>query len=232
MSLYMMALSYSLVPLVAVIVGSVISVLRPPGERLTAAVQHLAAGVVFAAAAVEILPKIVHQASPVATIAGGALGVAAMLGIKTFEERAKGPLAMLGAIGTDLLIDGLVLGLAFIAGAKAGLLLALALTLEVLFFGVTVTAELGETMRSRVKIVLVTCGLGLLLPFGVLLAAPVVHLSPTIIVGFLSFGLMALLYLVTEELLVEAHEKPDSPLISAMFFVGFLALLVLEELIG
>jgi ZIP family zinc transporter len=56
------------------------------------------------------------------------------------------------------------------------------------------------------------------------------ELPPIIITGFLSFGLMALLYLVTEELLVEAHEKPDTPLISSMFFVGFLGLLVLEEL--
>jgi len=218
--------------LAAVVVGSTVAVLRPPGQRLTAAVQHLAAGVVFAAAAVEILPKIVHQASPVATIAGGALGVAVMLGIKAFEDRAQGPLAMLGAIGIDLLIDGLVLGLAFIAGAKAGLLLALALTLEVLFLGVTVTAELGETVKSRAKVVLVTTGLGLLLPAGVLLAAPIATFPPVTIAAFLSFGLMALLYLVTEELLVEAHEKPDSPLISAMFFVGFLALLVLEELVG
>jgi len=139
---------------------------------------------------------------------------------------------MLGAIGTDLLIDGLVLGLAFIAGAKAGLLLALALTLEVLFLGVTVTAELGETVKSRARVVLVTTGLGLLLPAGVLLSAPIATFPPVTIAAFLSFGLMALLYLVTEELLVEAHEKPDSPLISAMFFVGFLALLVLEELVG
>mgnify|MGYP000439235608 CR=1 FL=1 len=46
------------------------------------------------------------------------------------------------------------------------------------------------------------------------------------------FGTAALLYLVTEELLVEAHEKPDTPLISSMFFVGFLALLTLEEMMG
>lgn len=37
---------------------------------------------------------------------------------------------------------------------------------------------------------------------------------------------------MTEELLVEAHAKPDSPLISAMFFVGFLGLLLLEEVMG
>ena len=55
---------------------------------------------------------------------------------------------------------------------------------------------------------------------------------PVVIAGFLSFGLMALLYLVTEELLVEAHEKPDTPRISAMFFIGFLGLLLIEELLG
>jgi ZIP family zinc transporter len=48
----------------------------------------------------------------------------------------------------------------------------------------------------------------------------------------LAFGLIALLYLVTEELLVEAHEQPDSPLITAMSFVGLLALLMIEESLG
>jgi ZIP family zinc transporter len=57
--------------------------------------------------------------------------------------------------------------------------------------------------------------LALLLPIGALAAVPVAALSPVMIAGFLSFGLMALLYLVTEELLVEAHEKPDTPLISS-----------------
>jgi len=53
-----------------------------------------------------------------------------------------------------------------------------------------------------------------------------------LLTGFFAFGLIALLYLVTEELLVEAHETPDRPWVTAMFFVGFLALLLLEEVIG
>ncbi|NWP75002.1 transporter, partial [Escherichia coli] len=57
-------------------------------------------------------------------------------------------------------------------------------------------------------------------------------LPPVVIAGFLSFGLMALLYLVTEELLVEAHARRDTPLISAMFFIGFLVLLLIEEALG
>ena len=153
-----------------------------------------------------------------------------MLLLKVLEGRAKGSVAMLGAVGIDILVDGLVLGLAFLAGEKAGLLLTVALTLEVLFLGLTVTAELGETIVSRWRIVGITAALGLLLPFGAWIAAPVALFPPTVIVGFLSFGMVALLYLVTEELLVEAHERPDSPLVSAMFFVGYLGLLLLEEL--
>jgi ZIP family zinc transporter len=188
--------------------------------------------VVFAAAAAEILPQVMHDASPAATLIGGAAGVVVMLGLKSLEGRIRGPVALIGAIGTDLLIDGLVLGLAFIAGEKAGLLLTIALTLEVLFLGVTVTEELGATIRSKVRVVAITVALGLLKPLGTLVALPVATFQPHVIAGFLSFGLIALLYLVTEELLVEAHEKPDSPLISAMFFVGFLALLLIEEMIG
>ncbi len=141
-------------------------------------------------------------------------------------------MALLAAIGIDILVDGLVLGLAFVAGEKAGFLLTIALTLEVLFLGLTLTNELAETYRSRPRIIVIVSALALLLPIGALAAVPVATLSPVMVAGFLSFGLMALLYLVTEELLVEAHEKPDTPLISSMFFVGFLALLTLEEIIG
>ena len=227
----MHTLLYTLIPLAAVLVGSIAAAVRRPSDAFVSAMQHLAAGVVFAAAAAEILPQVMHQASPLATFSGGALGIAVMLGLKAIEGRASGPVAMLAAVAVDILIDGLVLGLAFVAGARAGILLTVALTLEVLFLGLTVTTELGETIRSKVRIVALTMGIALLLPLGVVLAAPVSTFPPVVIAGFLSFGLMALLYLVTEELLVEAHEKPDTPLISAMFFIGFLGLLLIEEIL-
>ena len=228
----MQAVAFTLIPVAAVLLGSLFAVSRRPSEGFVSAMQHLAAGVVFAAAAAEILPEVMHEASPVATFTGGALGIIVMLSLKAVAGRAKGPVAMLGAVGVDILIDGLVLGLAFIAGAKAGLLLTIALTWEVLFLGLTMTTELGETVRSKARIFAITAGIALLLPIGAALATPVAAFPPVIIAGFLSFGLMALLYLVTEELLVEAHEKPDTPLISAMFFIGFLGLLLIEELLA
>jgi len=227
----MEAVAFTLIPVVAVLLGSLVAVSRRPSEAVVSAMQHLAAGVVFAAAAAEILPQVMHEGSPIATFTGGALGIIVMLSLKAIEGRASGPVAMLGAVAVDILIDGLVLGLAFIAGGKAGVLLTIALTLEVLFLGLTVTTELGETIKSKARIIAITMGIAMMLPIGVALATPVALLPPVVIAGFLSFGLMALLYLVTEELLVEAHEKPDTPLISAMFFIGFLGLLLVEEIL-
>lgn len=224
--------TYALIPVIAVLLGSIFAVWRRPGPKLVSAVQHMAAGVVFAAAAAEILPQVKHGQSLWATFIGGTLGVVVMLSLKSLEGRWKGPVGMLSAIGIDIFIDGLVLGLAFLAGEKAGVLLTIALTLEVLFLGLTVTSELGETIRSRRQIVAISVGLALLLPLGTIAATPVALLSAPAITAFLAFGLVALLYLVTEELLVEAHEQTDSPLITAMFFVGFLALLLIEEMLG
>ncbi len=228
----MQAVAFTLIPVVAVLIGSLFAVSKRPSDAFVSAMQHLAAGVVFAAAAAEILPQVMHEGSPIATFTGGALGIVVMLSLKALEGRASGPIAMLGAVAVDILIDGLVLGLAFVAGGKAGVLLTIALTLEVLFLGLTVTTELGETIKSKARIIGITMGIALLLPIGAAIATPVATFPPVVIAGFLSFGLMALLYLVTEELLVEAHEKPDTPLISAMFFIGFLGLLLIEEVLG
>jgi len=228
----MQAVAFTLIPVVAVLIGSLFAVSRRPSDAFVSAMQHLAAGVVFAAAAAEILPQVMHEGSPIATFTGGALGILVMLSLKALEGRASGPIAMLGAVSVDILIDGLVLGLAFVAGGKAGVLLTIALTLEVLFLGLTVTTELGETIKSKGRIIAITMGIAMLLPIGAAIATPVATFPPVVIAGFLSFGLMALLYLVTEELLVEAHEKPDTPLISAMFFIGFLGLLLIEEVLG
>lgn len=49
-------------------------------------------------------------------------------------------------------------------------------------------------------------------------------------VAVLAFATAALLYLVTEELLREAHAISDTALATAMFFIGFLLLMVLEML--
>jgi len=227
------ALGFALIPLTAGLIGALIAVVRPPGPKLTSAVQHFAAGVVFAAAAGEILPDILEQGGIVPTLIGGLAGIVAMLALARLEDLAEGPVGLLATVGIDLLIDGLVLGIAFAAGSTAGILLAAALTLEVLFLSVSTAIGLAARVRSAARVVVMTAGVVLLLPLGVLLAAPVEYASEPVKTGLFSFGLVALLYLVTEELLVEAHEQAeDTPWITALFFLGFLVLLALQEAVG
>lgn len=228
-SIWLLVLS----PVVAAVVGATVSSLAQPSRRVVSGIRHFAAGVVFAAAASEILPDVVHGGSPVfSTVIGGAAGVALMLLVKKAEDWVKGPIGLIAAISIDLLVDGLVLGVALHAVGTAGLLLGIALTIEVLSLGLAITSTLAERWTSRFKVVAGVGGLSLMLPLGTVLATPVSWLPEVYFTSTLALALVALLYLVTEELLVEAHEVEDTPLITAMFFVGFLGLLVLEEWVG
>lgn len=224
-----MALSYTVVPILAAVLGGVLTLLYRPSHTVVSAIQHFAAGIVFSAAAVEILPHLKHEGALWPIVIGGGLGVAAMLGLKSIGERTEGKVGLVSLIAADLLIDGVVLGMAFQAGAKAGLLLTIALTIEVLFLALSVAAELGDAPERRIRNFATTSMLALMMPVGVVLASPLASAPEAMVTGAFAFGLVALLYLVTEELLVEAHEAGDTPWATGLFFVGFLALLILED---
>ncbi len=223
---------YTLIPAVAVVLGAAVAVWRRPSPAFASAIQHFAAGVVFAAAAGELLPDIKHRQSAWAVILGGAAGIVLMLLIKRLGERSKGTLGLVVMVAIDIFIDGLVLGIGFAAGAKQGFLLTVALTIEVLFLGLSLTGELSETIQKPAKVLAVVAGLAVLLPMGAAIGIPVSHLPNFWVAAFFSFGLVALLYLVTEELLVEAHSVPEKPWVTSLFFVGFLLILLLDELSG
>lgn len=81
------ALLFTLRPARAAAPGDV-AVARQPGERLTSALQHFAAGVVFAAAAIELLPDVLRQ-SPVVAISGFAVGIAVMFSFREVSARTE-----------------------------------------------------------------------------------------------------------------------------------------------
>lgn len=230
-------MTYALLPVAATVAGATVAAFRPPGPAVRSYIQHFAAGVVFSVVAVELLPDVVREHAPVQVVIGFALGVAAMLGVRSatanVEEgaeraRSKLPLALLVAVGVDVLVDGLLIGVGFAAGAKEGKLLTLALTVELLSLGLAVCATLGKANTARAKAITTTSLLSLLIVGGAAAGATILSAaSEKTMEVVLSFGLAALLFLVTEELLVEAHEEPETPLTTATFFAGFLLFLVL-----
>lgn len=229
-------LPFLAIPAVAAVLGGVVAAFRPPGRRLQSVIQHFAGGVVFAAVAGELLPELMYEAAAIPTIIGFAVGVGLMLGVKKLTEGGPaegadddGTRGLVTTVAIDMVIDGLLVGVGFAAGAEAGLVVTIALSLEVLFLVLATAAALVGAGASRGRVLATTAGLTALLLAGAVggtLAAGA--LSGGALAGLLAFGVAALLYLVTEELLVEAHETEDTPLATATFFAGFLALLLLE----
>ena len=59
-------LAFALIPAAVALVGAVIAAFRSPSPRLRTMIQHFAAGVVAAAAVVELLPEAISKHSPLA----------------------------------------------------------------------------------------------------------------------------------------------------------------------
>ncbi len=238
----LLALLYTLIPVAAAAVAGVIAAVSRPSERITSGVQHFAAGVVFAAVAIELLPRVLRQAPSVA-IGGFAAGIAVMFGMRAITDRlerrpAAGgptrrlPLGFAGATAVDFAIDGVILGAGFSAGATTGLLLTIALTIEYLFVGLSLSATLGPQAPRRL-VIAAPVALSMLTVAGTALGVWLLSgASATTLAGVLAFGAVAFMYLATEELLVEAHERGETALGSVTFFIGFLLYMVLSETIS
>jgi ZIP family zinc transporter len=235
------ALALTLIPVVAAAVSGVVAAVRPPGERLTSGLQHFAAGVVFAAAAIELLPRVLQEV-PTVAIVGFAAGIVVMFGFRAVSERAERrreqrglqglPLGLATATAIDFFIDGVILGAGFAAAARTGVLLTIALTIEYLFVGLSLAATLAGKASRRV-VAAAPVVLALLTVLGTVLGIVVLSgVSATLLAGVLAFGAVAFMYLATEELLVQAHEEGETAIGSVGFFVGFLIYLVLNELIA
>ena len=226
---------YVFVAALASFAGGSLAAFRRLGRRSRAAVQLFTGGVIFAAVAVELLPQLSDQ-RPRVVAARFAAGTATMLGVKVVAERAEerasgsgeGSLGLVLALATDTFIDGALLGVAFATGAGRGFVLAPALTLEAFFLNMSATpADAAGAPRSRV--LSIAAALAVLLAFSAAAGIAIFSSLPSgPFHALVAFGVAALLYSVVEELVVEAHEEGEPPLVAAMFFPGFLLVLLLE----
>jgi len=142
------------------------------------------------------------------------------------------PTGLIIAVMLDGSIDGLLIGVAYVASGSAGLITAIALGLEMCLLGISTVTTLNKTRLARWK----TVTLVIVLPWaimgaGMLGATVLSGLTGSWYIAVISFGAAGLLYLVTEELMIEAHEdeETDRWYVSGLFFLGFLFVVVLSE---
>jgi len=222
------ALLIMAIPAVVAVCGGALAAVWKPSHSVRSLIQHFAAGVILAALAVELLPDIGKEHATKAVVLGAfAAGSLFMYALKLWTERLEGhggaaqgaAVGLLVATFVDVATDGFIIGAGFAAGGETGTVLALGLSVELLFLGLAVTSDRIAGWR----IVGVTAALGLtVLGFAVLGSVLLAGASPAVLAGTLSFSAAALLYLVTEELLMEAHEVEEKPISTLVLFGGFL----------
>ena len=100
-------LAFASIPAVAVVLGGIVAAFRTPSPAVRSGVQHIAAGVLFAALATELLPDVLHRRLPWVTLIGFALGVAAMLLLKaaTAKLEASAGRVQLKGVPMSLLLE-------------------------------------------------------------------------------------------------------------------------------
>mmetsp|Transcript_28507 Transcript_28507/g.63417 ORF Transcript_28507/g.63417 Transcript_28507/m.63417 type:complete len:362 (+) Transcript_28507:38-1123(+) len=139
------------------------------------------------------------------------------------------PTALILAVAIDSLMDGLLIGIAVAAGPSAGPMMSASLSVEMSFLGLTLATALhGHSAKKAIP----AAFLGPLAivggaAIGGFMAYQLGH-DPVLLVGMLSFGTSALLFMVAEELLLEAHEGGGEHLwwVDLQLYTGFFASVV------
>ena len=220
------------IPALVALGGGILAAVWNPNHQMRSLIQHFAAGVVLAALAVELLPEIGREHAPgLVLVASFALGSLFMYALKLWtmrlEKKANVKEAAVGlstglllATFIDVATDGFIIGAGFAAGGETGTILALGLSVELLFLGLALASEATTGWR----IIAISGALGsTVLIFSLIGNALLTGASHAVIGGALAFSAAALLYLVTEELLMEAHTVEEKPISTLVLFGGFLS---------
>ena len=258
MELFGQALGLGTIGLVAGVLGAVIAALATRGQTstLTSYVQHFAAGLIIAAATLDLLPEALHLGGGWPLIIGFVLGTAFMLALRALltrfghghshgDEHGHGHghgdsqtkavtgvnLRLVVALAVVVLIDGAIIGIALSAGGAAALLIAIALSIELLFVAASTAGSARAGGGSLGTAIGVGAFVAVMMPIGAVLGAVVfAGVSAPVLIAGLGFGAAALLFSAVAELLVEAYEIKESTGTIAMAAGGFLLFLILMML--
>lgn len=153
------------------------------------------------------------------------------------DEKGKQPSVPWGlivAVVVDAVIDGMLIGLAGSVAYTSGMLMALATAIEMGFLGYSFACSLTKSVQRCTSVIVL--GLPPLAMLGAAAGAAagatyVEHMAA--FCGLVAFALVAVLFLVVQELLVEAHEKEEGEAwhISVWLYVGLLLSITLDVLL-
>ena len=209
-------------------------------QRVVSAALQFAAGIITALVAVSLMPPTVRNGPPVGVVLGFFVGGTIFVLLEYYSaqslaanaESQSGPTSLGLYIGilVDLVIDGIVIGVASTLTLGTGILLALGLAVSTmpLAFVTTATAKRQGVSRKNRRILsflFVACIIGgALLGFGLLNNQP---LGVRLVLIALASGF--LITTVTQSLIPEANREGE-PSFAGVLYIGGLSLYALSTL--
>jgi zinc transporter ZupT len=148
----------------------------------------------------------------------------------------KLPYSLIIPVTLDCFVDGFLIGISSSISLKAGIVLGFANCLEMAFLGMAYTARLIKCTGSSytVRMLALYCPpfvMFLSSGIGAVFGGAVQHIDAAFI-GLVAFGAVALLFLVCNELLIEAKNaqgEEERWWISAMVFLGIYVVLLMDH---
>ena len=236
---YLVALALAALPAAANFIGGVVAEVSRVSSRTLSYALHLAAGIVLAVVAVELMPEALAVETPWVPIAAFVLGGGFYLAVdgvigRFSRGRNAGPIVIFFGVAIDLFSDGVMIGTGTSIEFGLGLLFALGQTPADLPEGFAAIATFKKANTSRRSRLLLAAAFALPIMLGVTVGYWGVRgQSQLVQYSLLAFTAGILTTVAVEEIVPEAHrEGADTRVATSLFVGGFALFALLAEYLG
>lgn len=222
-----------------------------PSTRTLDLLTGLTAGIMLAASFFSLLVPALDEGSVGGVVTGFLLGTAFLAALDvvvphiharfveaghedTERDSARSrAVLLLSALTIHNIPEGMAVGLAFAAGGpELGVPTAVAIGVQNVPEGFAAAAPMLQAGASKRKAIGFAFATGAVEPVAALLAAAAAGIAAAFLVGGLAFAAGAMVYVVVDELIPEAHGNGNERLATLGFVVGFVVMMVLDNALG
>lgn len=245
MSDYLYVLALALMPALGNFAGGLVAEMIPTTRKTLSRALHVAAGILIAVVAIELLPEALEGAAPWLVVLGFCLGGGAYMllewgldrvqgskGKQTGElaegESGGGPWMVYAAVFIDLFSDGLMIGVGSTLSFGLALVLAIGQVTADVPEGFATIANFRDKGVARSRRIMLSASFVIATLLGATIGYWLLReQSEALQLTALAFTAGLLILAAVEEMLGEAHEVAEDNRTSAAFFIGGFALFTL-----
>jgi ZIP family zinc transporter len=215
-------------------------------DKLLDVMLGFAAGVMLAASSFSLIVPAINSGGVWVTVAGLAIGASTIHIIDRFAPHqhfiygVEGPSSRLARLWLFIIAitihnfpEGMAVGVSFGGGdVTRGIIIATAIGLQNMPEGLAVAFPLVRENYSRMKSLWYATLTGLVEPIGGFLGSALVSIIRPILPWGLAFAAGAMIFVVSDEMIPESHRKGFEREATFGLIIGFMIMMLLDNLLG